>query len=186
MRRNTLILFAVFSVAGVARAELSATDDFQSYTGNITDVSGGSGDWTTNWRGNSQFDGGTYRSTDSKIDGTQSYGVYGSGGSNGTSVRRAFTSTGGQLRFRWSCRADYDVTSDDGNGSLSRRMAFTLRNGDDADHFTGQRVSFFFAEGSANFAWYDGTDRNTNAVTFSNGHVYDCDVTVSTGLRTYT
>jgi hypothetical protein len=172
--------------APLARAELSATDDFQSYSGNPTDTAGGSGDWTTNWRGNSEFDGGTYLSTDSKIDGTQSYGVYGSGGSNGTGVRRAFTSSAGQLRFRWSYRADYDVTSDDGNGSLSRRLAFTLRNGDDADHFTGQRLSFFFAEGNANFAWYDGTDRNTNAVTFSANSVYDCDVTVNTGQRTYT
>lgn len=175
-------------LAGVSqtRAELSATDDFQSYgASGITDQSGGSGDWTTNWTGCSQFDGGTYRSTDSKIDGTQSYGLYGSGGGNGTGVRRRFTSTGGQMRFGWSYRADYDVTSDDGNGGLSRRLAYTLRNGFDADHFSGQRLSFFFAEGSANFAWYDGTDRNTNAVTFTSGHVYDCSVTVSTGQRTY-
>src|SRR5437867_1201746 len=125
--RETFVLIAVLCLPGVARAELSATDDFESYTGNITDVSGGTGDWTTTWRGNSQFDGGTFRSTASKIDGTQSYGLFGSGGSNGTGVRRAFASTGGQLRFRWSYRADYDVTTDDGNGSLSRRLAFTLR-----------------------------------------------------------
>lgn len=68
--RSSLILtiaaWAVFAVPSV-RAELSATDDFQSYTGNPTDTAGGSGDWTTNWRGNSEFDGGTYLSTDSKV-----------------------------------------------------------------------------------------------------------------------
>ena len=111
--RKTFVLAPVLCLAGVARAELSATDDFQSYTTTITDTSGGSGDWTTNWRGNTQFDGGTFLSTASKIDGTKSYGLFGSGGSNGTGVSRAFTSTGGQLRFRWSYRADYDVTSDD-------------------------------------------------------------------------
>src|SRR5437867_9653067 len=125
--RAILKLLPVLCVAGIAHAELSTTDDFEGYSGSPTDTAGGSGDWTTNWRGNSQFDGGTYLSTDSKIDSTKSYGLFGSGGSNGTSVRRAFTSSGGQLRFRWSYRADFDVTTDDGNGSLSRRLAFTLR-----------------------------------------------------------
>ena len=186
MKWRSFLIVPALCVAAVARAELSATDGFESYSANPTNTAGGTGNWTTNWRSNSQFDGGSFLSTDSKIDGTKSYGLFGSGGSNGTSVRRAFTSSGGQLRFRWSCRADYDVTSDDGNGSLNRRLAFTLRNGDDADHFSGQRLSFFFAEGNANFSWYDGTDRSTNAVTFGSGHVYDCDVSVSTGMRTYT
>jgi hypothetical protein len=174
--RNVLILGLMLCLAATARAELSATDGFE----------GSSGDWTTAWRSCSEFDGGLFTNTSSKITGANSLGLFGNSGSDGTGVRRAFMSTGGQIRFRWSCRADYDVTSDDGNGGLSRRMAFTFRNGDDTNHFTGQRLSFFFAEGNANFAWYDGTDRNTNAVTFSSSSVYDCDVTVSTGLRTYT
>ncbi len=175
--RATVLLTAIlWLVAAPVRAELSATDSFD----------GSSGDWTTAWSGCSQFDGGFFTNTLSKITGANSLGLFGNGGSNGTGVRRAFPSTGGQIRFRWSYRADYDVTSDDGDGSLSRRLALTVRNGDNADHFTGQRLSFFFAEGNANFGWYDGTDRNTNAVTFGSGNVYDCDITVSTGLRAYT
>lgn len=191
-RATGLVLGLTFFLSlgvGLVRGELSATDDFESYTGNPTDTAGGSGNWTTNWRGCLQFDGGTFLSTAAKINPSpdeQSYGLYGSGGSNGTGVRRAFTTSAGQLRFRWSYRADYNVTADDGNPALARRIAFTLRNGDNADHFNGQRLSFFFAEGSNNFQWYDGTDRDTNAVTFGVGHVYDFDVIVSTGLRTYT
>lgn len=173
----------------LARAAISASDDFESYGGNPTDTAGGTGNWTTNWRGNSEFDGGTFLNTAAKINASpdeQSYGLFGSGGSNGTSVRRAFTANSGSLTFQWSYRADYDVTSDDGNGSLSRRLAFTLRNGDDSSHFTGQRLSLFFAEGSGNFQWYDGTDRNTNAVTFSTSSVYDCRVTLNQSSRAYT
>ena len=174
---SVVVALASLLASAMVHGELSGTDGFE----------GSAGDWTTEWLGcQPQSDGGFYTNTSAKISGPNSLGVFGSGGSNGTGVRRAFTSSGGQIRFHWSFRADYDVTSDDGDANLTRRMAFTLRNGDDADHFAGQCLSFFFAEGNANFAWYDGTDRDTNAVTFTAGQVYDCDVTVSTGLRTYT
>ncbi len=175
--RRLIPLLTVAGFAAIAaRAELSATDGFES----------SAGDWASSWQNCSQFDGGVYTNTASKITGPNSLGLFGNGGANGTGVRRAFTSAAGQIRFQWSYRADYDVTSDDGNAGLNRRMAFTLRAGNDADHFTGQRLSFFFAEGNTGFGWYDGTDHFTNAVTFGAGHVYDCAVTVSTGLRTYT
>src|SRR5213593_980314 len=122
MRRLTAVLAAFLLTVAGARAGVVASDDFESYAGNPTGVAGGIGAWTTNWRTNSQFDGGTYLNNASKISATNSYGLYGSGGGNGTSVRRAFTAIAGTQMIQWSFRADYNVTSDDGNGSLSRRL----------------------------------------------------------------
>src|ERR1041385_7023557 len=88
------VVATIWTGASPSWAALSASDDFESYAGNPTDTAGGSGDWTTNWTGNSQFDGGTFLNTAAKINASpdeQSYGLFGSGGSNGTSVRRAFT-----------------------------------------------------------------------------------------------
>ena len=70
-------------------------------------------------------------------------------------------------------RADYNV-ADSGTSPVGQcRLAFTIRSGNDASHFSNQRVSFFFAAGSTNLQWYDGTDRNTAAVNFATNHIVD-------------
>lgn len=160
------------------------SDDFQSYSSGIDNQSGGSG-WTTAWTVGSQNTGGAYLSTGTQIDGTQSYGLYGNDGSSGTSRNRGFDAISSPFTLTFSFRANYDVTTDDGNGSLARRIAFTIRDANSTDHFSGQRLSFFFAEGSNQIQWYDGTDRSSANVTFTSGHVYDFTVTLDPSDRSY-
>lgn len=164
---------------------LNFSDNFQGYTTDPTAQSGGTGDWNSPWTQGTQNDGGTFLSEASKIDGTRAYGFFGNSGSMGTSRNRGFTATSSQFTINLSFRADYNVTSDDGSALLSRRLAFTIRDGNSTDHFSGQRLSFYFAEGNNSFQWFDGTDRTLSGVTFSSGAIYDIAVTVNPSTRAY-
>src|SRR5258706_16268293 len=87
-------------VAVTVRAELNATDSFD----------GSSGDWTTAWSGCSEFDGGYFTNTWSKITGAKSLGGFGNGGLNGNRVRRALHFPGGGIRVRGGFRGGYGVS----------------------------------------------------------------------------
>ena len=180
-----LVLFTASALVGSVQTNNAAlfSDDFQSYTTDPTGQSGGTG-WNTAWTQGLQNNGGTYLNESTKIDGTRSYGLYGAGGVAGTSRNRGFAAISTQFTISWSFRADYNVTGDDGNASLSRRLAFTLRNGNSTDHFSGQRLSLFFAEGNGNLQWYDGTD-HSSTLAFSQGGTYDFSLTVNPADRSY-
>jgi len=184
-RSVCLLVFAaaMFWCTSQSIAALIFSDNFQGYSGDPTGQSGGSGDWTSAWTQGSQNSGGAYLNGSSKIDGTQSYGLYGNGGTSGTSRNRGFTATTSPFTLTFSFRADYDVIATD--ASIDRRTAFTLRAGNDSDHFVGQRLSFFFAEGNSSLQWYDGTDHTLSGVTFNTGSIYDFAVTVDPSTRGY-
>lgn len=167
-----------------AQGQLLATDDFESYSGGPVGQSGGSGDWTGNWTRNSQNGGGSYLNSAGKIDGTKSVGLFGKASSAGESISRAFPACTNETTVSWSMRADINI---DGTGdpANARRLAFTIRSGNDASHFDGQRLSFFFAAGSKNFRWYDGANRTNATVQFVNGNVYDFTVVMSPMDRGY-
>jgi hypothetical protein len=168
----------------MAMGQMAASDDMESYTGNPVGAAGGSGDWTSTWGANSQFGGGTFLSNSSKIDGVKSLGMFGNGSTTGTSVSRPFPSCTNVITISYSMRGDFNANSTDAPNP--RRMAFTIRSGNDTSHFGNQRLSFFFAAGTTNFQWYDGVDRITNAVNFTLGHVYDVSVTMNPTNRAYT
>ncbi|HMP76542.1 MAG TPA: metallophosphoesterase [Kiritimatiellia bacterium] len=170
-------------LAARADAQLLATDNFESYTNNPIGQPGGSGGWTGYWGFNSQLDGGAFLDSAFRIDGTKSIGLFGNGGSSGTSVSRPFPACTNSLVIRSSFRGNFNLHSD--NPPSNRRMAFTIRSGNEASHFGGQRLSFFFAQGSTNLQWYDGVDRGTNAVIFANGDTYDLQVSLNPVTRAY-
>ncbi len=178
----TLLSLATLLLSGTARGQLTAADDFESYSGSPLGVAGGTGDWTGFWGPNSQQDGGAFLSSASKISGTKSVGLFGNGGSSGTSISRPIPSCASNMTVKFSMRADFNANS---TNAPTRRMAFTIRAGNEASHFSSQRLSFFFAAGSTSFQWYDGTDRATNAVTFTLGHIYDITVNLQPGNRSY-
>ncbi len=180
-----LALSALFGLASSGRAQLTAADDFEGYTSNPVGTSGGTGDWTGSWGNNSENGGGSFLNANSKIDGAKSLGLFGSASTSGQSVSRPFTACTNQLTVRWSMRADYNV-ADSGTSPVGQcRLAFTIRSGNDASHFSNQRVSFFFAAGSTNLQWYDGTDRNTAAVNFATNHIVDIRAVFQPTNRTY-
>lgn len=178
------LLAALLTVAVRAHAALLAQDDVESYTSGPIGQSGGTGDWTSVWALNTQNGGGVYLSTDSRIDGLKSIGLFGSGNSTGQSISRAFAPCASAMTFRVSMRADYNVNSTNTPANL-RRMAFTIRAGNDASHFSNQRLSFFFAAGSTSFQWYDGTDRTNGAVVFAVTNTYDLQVEANPSTRVY-
>ncbi len=182
-RIQVLALALLSGIVPWSHAQLSASDDFESYTGNPVGASGGSGDWTSTWGANSQFGGGTFLSSDSKINGTKSLGMYGNGSTAGTSVSRPFPACTNIITIAGSMRGDFNANST--NAPNPRRMAFTIRSGNDSSHFVNQRLSFFFAAGTTNLQWYDGTDRITSAVNFTLGHVYDLNVVMNPTNRAY-
>lgn len=187
MRRTIFLLFfaAALICSSPARAQLLATDDFESYTNNPVGQPGGAGDWTAPWGYNSQAGGGTFRSTASTIDGVQSIGLFGDGSTAGRSISRPFPDCTSNLTIGFSTRGDFNVNGT-GNPTNLRRMAFTVRAGNGASHFDNQRLSFFFAAGSTNFQWYDGVNRATNAVNFTTTHVYIVRATLNPADRSYT
>ena len=176
-----LSVFALLASTPVF-AQLLATDDFEGYVGSPIGQSGGAGDWIGNWGLNTQQDGGVFLSTASKIDGVRSPGLFGSGGSSGTSMSRPFPPCTNELSIDFSMRADFNAIS---VNAPTRRMAFTIRAGNAASHFTDQRLSFFFSAGVTNFQWYDGANRETNTVQFALNHIYDIRVNLNPANRTY-
>jgi len=184
-RFGTLSIVSVCLLGGSAHGQLTATDDFESYTVNPVGQSGGNGDWTGTWTANSQFGGGTFLSPDTKITGAKSLGLYGSSSNSGTSVSRAFPAVTQNTEIRFSMRADYNVADSAGLPTALRRNAFTIRNGNGASHFDNQRLSFFFAAGSSNFQWYDGTDRTNSTVQFGVSNIIDVAANFAPSNRTY-
>jgi len=181
----SLLLIASLFLSGPSLAILSATDDFESYVSDPVGQPGGSGDWTGNWTTNSQFGGGSFLNSDGKISGTKSIGLYGNNSTSGTSVRRALPDITTETTIRFSMRADYDVAGS-GSPTNARRLAFTVRAGNEVSHFGNQLLSFYFAAGSTNFFWYDGADRTNRTVNFAPGHIYDLSVTLNPVDRAYT
>lgn len=188
MNKARLFLLWTASIASLvvsARGQVSATDDLESYIGNPVGVAGGTGGWTTTWETNSQFGGGSFLNSDGKISGTKSLGLFGSGSTAGTSVRRGLPDLVAESTIAFSMRADYDITST-ANPTNLRRMAFTIRSGNNRSHFSNQLLSFYFAAGSPHFYWYDGADRTNTALAFATGQVYDVRVTLNPPTRRYT
>ncbi len=167
-----------------AAAQLSAVDDIESYTSSPIGQIGGTGDWISLWGVNSQNGGGVFLSADSRIDGAKAIGLFGNGSTAGQSISRAFSPCASAMSFRVSMRADYNIAGTNTPANL-RRMAFTVRVGNDESHFSNQRLSFFFAAGSTQFQWFDGTNRATNAVTFVTNHIYDLAIDVDPSARAY-
>jgi len=188
MNRSWRFSFILLSMgvvlSGRSYGQLLASDDFESYVGSPVGQSGGSGDWTGNWGANSQYDGGNFLNTDSKIDGVKVMGSYGSSGTAGTSVSRPFPDCTSNLTIRFSMRADYDVASS-GAPTGARRLAFTIRNSNGASHFDNQRLSFFFAANTNRFQWFDGVDRTNSTVVFASNHIYDVVVAMQPVSRNY-
>lgn len=180
---QVLFFLAMFGAAG-AEAQLSATDNFEGYVGNPVGAGGGTGDWTSLWGYNAETGGGVYLSAASKIDGTQCAGLYGMDSASGRSISRAFPPCTNLLTIQASIRADYSVTNISLAPTGNCRMAFTIRVGNDASHFSNQRLSFFFAAGVPFFMWYDGQDR-TSTVPFVTGHIYDLRVVMNPTNRAY-
>ncbi len=177
------LLASLFFVR-LSAAQMAATDDFESYTNNPVGQSGGTGDWAGPWMTNSQFDGGAYLNTAGKLSGTKSIALYGNAGTAGTSVRRALPACTNELILVWSMRADINIDKTTTPVNL-RRLAFTVRSGNDASHFGNQRLSFFFAAGSTDLQWYDGSNRATNAVLFAINHIYDFNLRMNPTNRAY-
>lgn len=163
-------------------AQLAASDNFETYVGNPVGAPGGDGDWTANWGANSEFGGGSYLNSLTTLEGAQSLGLFGSGSNSGTSVSRPFPACTQTLFVAASFRGDFNANS---VNPPTRRLAFTIRSGNEASHFDNQRLSFFFAAGSTNFQWYDGVDRSTPAVNFTLGHRYDLNCQLNPPDRTY-
>lgn len=182
-RFAAVLMMSVCWSSGLVFGQLTATDDFESYTANPVGQSGGTGDWIGLWGASSQFGGGTFLSTASKINGTKSLGMYGNGSTAGTSVSRPFPACTNVITISCGMRGDFNANST--NAPNPRRMAFTIRSGNDSSHFGNQRLSFFFAAGSTNFQWYDGTDRINTTVNFTLGHIYDLNVTLNPTNRAY-
>ncbi|HMO51931.1 MAG TPA: hypothetical protein PKE26_12275 [Kiritimatiellia bacterium] len=180
-----IVCVASMLLDSVSRAQLLATENFQSYSGGTdpVGVAGGAGDWIAPWGYNTQADGGVFISSASKIDDTKSVGLFGSAGSSGRSISRPFPACTNTLTISFSMRADVNAIS---MNAPTRRMAFTVRAGNAASHFTDQRLSFFFSAGVTNFQWYDGVNRSTNAVLFAVNHVYDVNVAMNPANRGYT
>jgi hypothetical protein len=168
-----------------AEAQLLATDDFEGYTTSPVGALGGSGDWISLWGVNSQNGGGVYLNTSAAIDGAKSAGLFGLASEAGQSISRAFPACTNVLAIGFSMRGDFNVNNSGGAPTNLRRMAFTIRSGNDASHFGNQRLSFYFAAGTTNFQWYDGTDRITNALNFTLNHAYDVRVTLNPTNRAY-
>lgn len=181
----SFLLTASLILPGSSLAQLSTTDDFESYASNPVGQPGGSGGWSGDWSTNSQFGGGSFLNSDAKISGTKSLGLFGNNSVSGTSVRRALPEIATETTIRFSMRADFDIASTSIPTNL-RRMAFTVRTGNDANHFGNQLLSFYFAAGSTNFFWYDGADRTNRTVNFAPGHIYDFRVTMNPVDRAYT
>ncbi len=181
-RAGTAVFALHYVLATGIHAQLLATDDFEGYAGNPVGSPGGYGDWIANWAANAEYGGGSYLNTLSKLDGLQSLGLYGSGSNSGTSVSRPFPACTQTLFIAASFRGDYDA---DGVDAPTRRLAFTIRSGNETSHFGNQRLSFFFAAGTTNFQWYDGVDRSTNAVNFTLGHRYDLVCELNPPVRSY-
>ncbi len=167
-----------------ARAQLLATDDFESYSGSPLSQSGGSGDWAGPWTTNSEYAGGSYLNDSNFVGGMKSFALWGAASNLGTSVRRAFPPTTNTLNISFSMRGNFNATSTNIPFNL-RRMAFTIRAGNGASHFADQRLSFFFAAGNNNFQWFDGTNRQSSAVTFSNGAIYHVSASLNPASRAY-
>lgn len=167
-----------------AEAQLLASESFESYTNGPVGQSGGTGDWTTLWTRNSQNGGGNYLDSSSRIDGTKSVGLYGLASATGESISRAFPACTNELTISWSMRGDFNA---DGTGTPAnaRRIAFTIRNGNDASHFGNQRLSFFFAAGSKDFRWYDGADRSVTNIQFALTNIYNLTATLNPMTRAY-
>lgn len=183
MRRTCWLLFLLlFLLRTTCPAQLLATDNFESYGGNPVGASGGAGDWSATWGANTEFGGSSDLNISSKLDGVQSLSLFGNGSSSGTSVSRPFPACTNTLFISASFRGDFNANS---INPPTRRLAFTIRSGNDASHFSNQRLSFFFAAGSTNFQWYDGVDRSTTAVNFTLGHRYDLGVQVNPSNRSY-
>lgn len=165
-----------------ARAQLSATDDFEGYSVSPFDQDGGSSDWLGRWATNSEFAGGAYLDTNTLVNGAKSVALWGAGSEAGTSIRRAFPPTTNTMTISFSMRANFNAVS---TNAPARRMAFTIRAGDGPGHFDNQRLSFFFAAGNNNFQWHDGTNRETSAITFASGSVYDVRAVMEPATRQY-
>ncbi len=187
MNARWIGFFAIVFCLGAlqANAQFSATDDFESYTGSPLSGPGGSGDWTADWGWNSQKDGGGFLDTSSRVSGVKSLGLYGNAGTSGTSASRPFPACTNELTISWSMRSGVNITKADGAPNNLRRMAFTIRTGNDASHFGNQRISFYYKAGSTNFWWYDGTDRSTTSLPFVLHNVYDVEVQLNPTNRAY-
>ena len=181
---SRLLVFSSLVWGQCLWAQMSAVDDFEGYTGYPIGAAGGIGDWTSAWGVNSENGGGAYLNTNvpPKISGTNSLGLYGNASAAGESVSRAFLACSNNLTIKWSERGDFNANS---TNAPTRRLAFTVRNGNGPSHFDGQRLSFFFAAGTTNFQWWDGVDRATNAVYFVLGHVYDFTLDLAPSNRAY-
>lgn len=178
------VAIALLNLGFSAHAALLAQDDVESYSAGPVGQWGGTGDWISGWALNAQNGGGVYLSTNSRIDGIKSIGLFGGGNSTGQSISRAFAPCASAMTFRVSMRADYNVSSTNTPANL-RRMAFTIRVGNDASAFSNQRLSFFFAAGSPSFQWYDGTDRTNGVVVFAVTNTYDLQVDANPSTRAY-
>lgn len=178
-----LILLLTLGVLS-AKAQLLASDDFESYSSGPVGQSGGSGDWVGNWTRNSQNGGGSYLDSAARIDGSKSVGLYGLASATGESISRTFSACTNELTISWSMRGDFNA---DGAGAPSnaRRIAFTIRNGDGASHFDNQRLSFFFAAGSKNFNWYDGANHSVTNIQFALTNIYNLTATLNPMTRAY-
>lgn len=177
-------LAAWLGLSACGHAQLSATDDFEGYVSNPVGSAGGAGDWTGIWANNSQNSGGSYLNTSAMMDGLKSLSLFGLGSTTGQSVSRPFPSCTNTLTIGFSMRANYNVNGT-GNPTNLRRMAFTVRSGNDASHFSNQRVSFYFAAGSTNLQWYDGTDHSTTVVNFTTNHIVDIQAVLQPTNRAY-
>jgi len=173
------------SIVNPARAQMSAADNFEGYGGNPISEVGGVGDWVGGWSTNSEMDGGVYLSGASKISGAKSLGLYGSAGTAGSSVRRAIPVCTNELSISWSMRSDVNIPKADGAPTNARRMAFTVRAGNWPSHFSDQRLSFYFAAGSTNFQWFDGSDRSSDSIPFVLGNIYDVRANLNPTNRAY-
>lgn len=77
------------------------------------------------------------------IDGTEkTLSLFGLGSNTGQSVHHPFPPCTNTLTIGFSMRGNYNVNGT-GNPTNLRRMAFTVRSGNRASHFSNQRVSFF-------------------------------------------
>jgi Calcineurin-like phosphoesterase/Purple acid Phosphatase, N-terminal domain len=185
LRAGLLFIATACCLVVPAQGQMSATDDFEIYSANPVGQSGGTGDWTGTWAANTQFGGGSFLNNGSKIDGAKSVGLYGADSATGTSISRPFPSCTNVITISGSMRADFNVADAVGLPANGRRLAFTVRNGNDSSHFGNQRLSFFFAAGSTIFQWYDGTDRSNAVVNFATGHVYNLTATLNPTNRGY-
>ena len=181
---SILSLFLAITLAsdgfllGTASAVIVASDDFQGGTNQFDGGTGWDGNWTST--------GGNYLSSDSKIDGTRSVGLYGDFDGGPATFQRLISptvsTTGTTVSVAFSIRADWDI-----NAAFSgSQIGVNVLNGSSAPLLTFKFQSDGNSETPLNLQLNDGgSDFARSGISFATSAIYDFTFTSDIGSGQY-